>query len=800
MKFTLSWLKEHLETDATLTEITDGLTMIGLEVEGVEDRAAALKGFVTALVIEAKPHPDADKLRICKVDTGEETFEVVCGAPNARENMVGVFAREGMHIPGINVTLKKAKIRGVESSGMLLSEREMGLSDDHHGIVDLPAGTPIGAEAAEIMGLADPVIEIAITPNRGDCLGVRGVARDLAAAGIGTLKPLDATPVPGSFDSPVGVVLDFDEAHKDACPYFVGRVVRGVKNGPSPQWVQDKLTAIGLRPISALVDITNLMTIEYGRPMHVFDLAKCDGDIRPRMARDGETLLALDGKEYVLDSDMTVIADASRAEAIAGIMGGEESGCTETTTDVFIETAYFDPVRTAMTGRKLNLQSDARYRFERGIDPDLMIDATEIATRWMLDWCGGAASNIILAGEKPEISKTITFRPSRVASLGGVQVAAAEQERILSVLGFAIRKEADHWTVTSPGWRHDIVGEACIVEEVMRLNGFDKIPAVPLARQSDLPNPAWSPVQARHGMARRLLAQRGLREAVTYSFLPAAHADLFGGVPDSLRLVNPISADLDVMRPSILPNLIAAAARNADRGQRDADLFEVGPQYRDDTPEGQDMLATALRSGRTGHRNWATPPRSVDLFDAKADALAVLAAVGAPVDKLQISADAPDWYHPGRSGALRLGPNVLAWFGEIHPRVLKALGLKSAAAGCEIFLDRVPFPKKQAPTTRPRLDLSALQPVERDFAFVVDAEVKAVDLIRAVYGADKVLITDVRVFDQFIGGSLGDGKKSLAVNIVLQPTDQTLTEQDLEALAKKLVAAVTKATGGLLRG
>ncbi|CCQ72707.1 phenylalanine--tRNA ligase subunit beta [Magnetospira sp. QH-2] len=800
MKFTLSWLKEHLEIDAPLKEITDGLTMIGLELEGVEDRAAALKGFVTAKVTAAERHPDADKLQLCTVDTGSETFQVVCGAPNARAGMTGVFAREGMYIPGIDVTLKKAKIRGVESRGMLLSEREMGLSDDHQGIVDLPEGTPIGEEAAAIMGLGDPIIEIAITPNRGDCLGVRGVARDLAAAGIGILKPLDATPVPAAFDSPVGVTLDFDEAHRDACPYFVGRMVRGVKNGASPQWVQDKLTAVGLRPISALVDITNLMTIEYGRPMHVFDLAKCDGGIRPRMAKDGEKLLALDGKEYELDAEMTVIADQSRAEAIAGIMGGEESGCTETTTDVFIETAYFDAVRTAMTGRKLNLQSDARYRFERGVDPELMIDATEIATRWMLDWCGGEASNIIVAGEKPVTSKTIAYRPNRVASLGGVVVDESEQERILTVLGFGIDKGAETWTVTSPAWRHDIVGEACVVEEILRLHGYDNIPAVALERTTDLPEAAWLPTQARHVAARRLLAQRGLREVVTYSFLPEGHAELFGGVDDSLRLVNPISADLNVMRPSILPNLIAAAARNADRGFRDADLFEVGPQFRDDTPEGQDVMATGLRSGRTGHRNWANPPRGVDAFDAKADALAVLAAVGAPVDKLQVSTDAPGWYHPGRSGCLRLGPNVLATFGEMHPKVLKALGLKAAAAGYEVFLDRVPFPKKKAATTRPRLDLSAFQPVERDFAFVVDTDVKAGDLMRAVRGADKVLITDVRVFDQFIGGNLGDDKKSLAVNIVLQPTEKTLTDQDLETVAAKVVAAVEKATGGALRG
>ncbi len=801
MKFTLSWLKDHLDTEASVTEITDTLTMIGLELEGIEDRGAALAGFVVARVTEAKPHPNADKLRLCTVDTGSETFQVVCGAPNARTGMKGVFAREGMYIPGLDATLKAAKIRGVESHGMLLSEREMGLSDEHEGIVDLPSDAPVGAEAAEAMGLDDPVIDIAVTPNRGDCLGVRGIARDLAAAGLGSLKPLPIDPVPATFESPVRVHLDFDDAHRDACPYFVGRMLRGLKNGPSPQWVQDRLTAVGLRPISALVDVTNLMTLEYGRPMHVFDVAKVSGDIRPRLARDGETLLALDGREYTLDSGMTVIADEARAEAIAGIMGGEESGCTDATTEVFIETAYFDPVRTAATGRKLNLPSDARYRFERGVDPDFMVDATEIATRLILDWCGGEASEIMELGEKPLVSKALSHRPTRVATLGGVDVPAEKQKLILEALGLRINDGGEAWEVITPSWRHDIVGEACLVEEILRLNGYDAIPTVALPRESDLPAPALSDTQARRARARRLLAARGLREAVTYSFMPSPLAELFGGGSDRLRLVNPISADLDAMRPSILPNLIAAARRNADRGLRDVALFEVGPQFRDDTPDGQDVVTTALRGGRTGHRNWAAPPRSVDAFDAKADALAVLEVAGAPVDNLQISLDAPTWYHPGRSGALRLGPNVLAWFGEIHPRVLKAMDAKGPMVGCEVFLDRVPAPKRRkAGTARPKLDLAPLHPVGRDFAFVLDAGVKASDLIRAVKAADKALISDVRVFDLFEGGGLGEGRKSLAVNVVLQPVEKTLTDAEIEAVAARVVAGVEKATGGTLRG
>ncbi|MGB0747568.1 MAG: phenylalanine--tRNA ligase subunit beta, partial [Magnetospiraceae bacterium] len=720
MKVTLNALKTHLETDADLDTITHTLTMIGLEVEGVEDRAAGLGDFVVAHVEKAEPHPNADKLKLCTVNTGTETFQVVCGAPNARTGLKGVFATEGSYIPGTGITLKKASIRGVESSGMLLSEREMGLSEDHTGIVDLPADTPIGAKAVDILGLDDPVIDIGITPNRGDCLGARGIARDLAAAGLGTLKPLDAAPVPGSFDSPIGVKLDFTEETADACPYFVGRYVRGVKNGPSPQWVQDRLLALGLRPISALVDITNLMTLEYGRPMHVFDADKVTGDIHARLAKAGETLVALDDKEYALTPEMTVIADDTAAEAIAGVMGGAASGCTETTVNVFIETAYFDPVRTAMTGRALNLQSDARYRFERGIDPSFMVDATEIATRWMLEWCGGEPSHLVITGAEPQTGKEILLRGTRVKTLAGVEVPAAEQARILETIGCVVNSTPDGFICQTPSWRHDIEGEACLVEEVVRLNGFDRIPAVPLTPSGSLPTAALTPLQTRRVKARRLLAARGMVETVTYSFMPSAPAELFGEIPDSLRLSNPISADLDVMRPSILPNLITAAGTNADRGVPNADLFEVGPIFGDDTPEGEEIVATGIRSGQTGPRHWSQPPRPADVFDAKADALAVLGAAGAPVDKLQAAPDAPAWYHPGRSGVLRLGPkNVLAVFGELHPRILTAMGVKGPMAGFEVYIDRVPLPKAAKSKTKPHLTLPSLHPVDRDFAFVV---------------------------------------------------------------------------------
>ncbi|MCB2102130.1 MAG: phenylalanine--tRNA ligase subunit beta [Rhodobacterales bacterium] len=800
MKFTMSWLKDHLDTDASVQEIADALTMLGLEIEEVVDRSAGLESFVTARVVTAEPHPNADKLRVCTVDNGTETFGVVCGAPNARAGMVGVFAASGAYIPGTGITLKKAAIRGVESNGMLLSEREMGISDDHTGIVDLPADTPIGQPAVAALGLDDVLIDIAITPNRGDCLGVRGVARDLAAAGMGTLKPLAAEPVPGAFASPVAVNLNLPEGARDACPYFVGRYIRGVKNGPSPQWVQDRLRAVGLRPISALVDITNLMTLEYGRPLHVFDAAKVTGNVQARLATPGETLLALDGKEYTLDGEMTVIADDARAEAIAGVMGGEESGCTEATTDVFLECAWFDPIRTAMTGRKLQLQSDARYRFERGIDAAFMVDGTEIATRLILDFCGGEASHLVIAGAEPAWQRSIAFRPARVAALGGADVPEDEIRRILSVLGFGITGDGDSLSVSVPAWRNDIVGEADLVEEVVRVFGYDNIPAVAMERQTDLPVVVLTLAQQRRSRVRRLLATRGLVEAVTYSFMPAERARLFGGGQESVILVNPISADLDVMRPSILPNLMADAGRNADRGVADAALFEIGPQYAGDAPEDQVMVAAAVRSGRTGHRNWAQAPRPVDVFDAKADALAALDAAGAPVDKLQVFAEAPAWYHPGRSGTLRLGPKtVLAAFGEVHPRILKALDVKGPMAAVEVFLDAVPEPKAAKSAARPHLELPNLQPVERDFAFVVGRDVPAAKVIAAARSADKGLIVDVRVFDLFAGGSLGADEKSLAVNVVLQPLEKTLTDADLEALSGKVVASVEKATGGRLR-
>jgi phenylalanyl-tRNA synthetase beta chain len=801
MKFTLGWLKEHLETEATLDQITERLTMVGLEVEKVTVRDEGLETFVVGHVIEAKQHPDADRLRVCQVDTGTETVELVCGAPNARTGMKGVFAPSGSYIPGTGITLKPTEIRGVLSNGMLLSEREMGLSDEHDGIVDLPEDTKTGAAAVEVMGLDDPIIEIAITPNRGDCLGVRGIARDLAASGIGSLKPLANGPVPGTYKSPINVSIDLDEPNEKACSMFVGRYIRGVQNGESPAWLKDKLLAVGLRPISALVDITNLITMDLCRPLHVFDVAKVDGNINVRMGKPGEKLLALNGNEYEIDESMCVVADNSRAEALGGIIGGEESGCTSETTDVFLECAFFDPIRTAMTGRKLQIISDARFRFERGVDPAFLINGAEIATRLILDLCGGEPSELVIAGEEPEWKKDIVLRPSRVKDLGGVDVSLDEIQRILLVLGFEVSGNNGDLTVSVPSWRSDIVGEACLVEEVVRIFGFDKIPVVPVHPDGALPQPALLTNQRRHSQARRVLAGRGMVEAVTYSFLSEERANLFGGATENVTLVNPISSDLGIMRPSLLPNLMDAAKRNADYGIDDISLFEVGPQFSGDKPEDEIFVAAGIRVEKMGERNWAQNARSIDAFDAKADALSVFADLGAPTGNLQVFTDAPDWYHPGRSGSLKLGPkNTLAHFGELHPGIVRKLGLKGPVAGFEVFVDSLPQPKAKKSAAKSVLELSQYQRVKRDFAFVVDEDVNAANIMRAAQGSDKKLVTDVKVFDLFAGGNLGDGKKSVAISVTLQPMTNTLTDAEIEAVADGIVKNVNKQTGGVLRG
>lgn len=802
MKFTYNWLLEHLNTEKTQAEIIEKLSMIGLEVEGVENRAKGLETFKVAEIVEAEQHPDADKLKLLKVYNGDETFQVVCGAPNVRKGLKGVFATSGSYIPGLDVTLKPTKIRGIESFGMMMSEAEMNLSEDHDGIIDLPADTPVGALAVEVMGLTDPIIEIAITPNRGDCAGVRGVARDLAAAGYGSLKPLNTDAVEGKYESPIKVHLDFDKDSINACTQFVGRHIRGVKNVESPKWLKDKLLAVGLRPISALVDVTNLFSQGLCRPLHVFDANKLDGDIHVRFAKDGETMLALDDKEYSLDASMTVVADTKNPHALGGIMGGEDTGCKDDTTDVFLECAFFDPIRTAITGRKLDINSDARYRFERGVDAAALVVSTEMATRLILDLCGGEASNLVVAGEEPSWKRTITLRKERVKQLTGVDVPESEMVRILEVLGCILDDKGDIFEVQPPSWRSDIELEACLVEEVIRVYGYEHIETISLVRETSLPTVALTPLLQKRDSARRTLVSRGVSEAVTYAFLPEKQAKLFGWTDENLRLTNPISADLEIMRPSLLPNLLSACQRNNDRGLSNGCLFEVGPQFDGDSADQQPVVVCGVRTGQTAARNWAEAPRKVDVFDAKADVIAVLEAAGAKVDNLQVDAGtAPAHYHPGRSGALKLGPkNTLAYFGELHPGVLTKMGYKGVAVGFELFLDAIPAPKaKKSGALRPLLKLSAFQSVDRDFAFVVDADVAASKIIQSAKTADKKLISGVTIFDVYEGENMEEGKKSIAINVTLQPTTETLTDEVIQAICDKIVTSVAKNTGGVLR-
>jgi len=805
MKFTLSWLKEHLDTKASLAEICAAVTEIGLELESVDDRAAKLAPFIVGYVVEAKKHPDADRLRVCIVDTGKDQVQVVCGAPNARTGMKGVFARAGTTIPGTGVLLKSGIIRGQASNGMLCSAREMGLSDEHDGIIDLPEDATVGAPFAALIGLDDPVIDVAITPNRQDCLGVRGIARDLAAKGIGTLKPRRIEPVKPSFKSALTVRLDLPAEASNACPLFVGRHIRGVKNGASPKWLQQRLTAIGLRPISALVDVTNLLTFDVSRPLHVFDASKVTGGIVVRLSRSGETIAALNGKSYTLTGNETVISDESgAAEGLGGVIGGEQSGCTEATTDVFVEAALFDPIRTAQTGRTHQIISDARYRFERGLDPEAVIEGMEAATRLILEICGGEASELVIAGKAPEWRRSYRLRKDRVASLVGVDVPVAGQARILESLGFATRDGGDAFDVTPPPWRADINGEADLCEEVARIWGYDKIVAVSMPRILALPAPAITPGQRRVRDAKRCLAGLGLVEAVTFSFMQKDVAAMFGGTNPTLELLNPISADLDMMRPTIVPNLMLAAKRNADRGLGDSALFEVGPQFATDAPDGQSMMASGVRTGAAAPRSWGLPQRALDALDARGDALALLGVLGAPIENMQTTRDAPAYFHPGRSGSLRLGPKVIAVFGELHPRVLAKLDLKAPVVAFEVTLDAVPMPKAKAGRARPLLKLAALQPVERDFAFLVDSAVESEKLVRAFKGVGKEIasqatITAVSVFDLYEGKGMPEGKKSLALSVRLQPTERTLADAEIEAIAQRLIAAATKATGATLR-
>ncbi|WP_368186448.1 phenylalanine--tRNA ligase subunit beta [Aestuariibius sp. HNIBRBA575] len=797
MKFTLSWLKHHLDTSASVDDICDALTDLGLEVEGVEKPAEKLSDFTIAKVLHAEKHPDADKLKVCKVLSDEGETQIVCGAPNAREGITVVLAKPGTYIPGLDITIKVGNIRGVESFGMMASEREMELSDEHNGIIELPSGE-VGQKFSDWLAendpsKVDPVIEIAITPNRPDALGVRGIARDLAARGLGVMKDCTVDPVPATI--PAGINVTIDDDTLDGCPVFTGRVIRGVKNGPSPAWLQQLLKAIGLRPINFLVDVTNYFTYDQNRPLHVFDLAKVSGDLRVHRAAGGETLTALDDKEYTFQPGQMVISDANGPESVAGIMGGLETGCSDDTTDVFVESAYWDPVQIAYAGRALKINSDARYRFERGVDPAFTPVGLDHAVRMIVDHAGGEASDMIVAGTVPDVARAYKLDTDRVQSLVGMVIPADVQVQSLTALGFVM----DGDMAQVPSWRPDVQGEADLVEEVARIASLTKLEGVPLPVPAGLTQITTTPMQKRVATARRTTAALGYNECVTYSFIDRASATLFGGGDDATMLENPISSEMSHMRPALLPGLLQAASRNQARGFADMALFEAGDAFQGGEPGEQHTQITGILVGRTAPKDVHGAARAVDIYDAKADAEAILSSMGAPA-KVQILRGAEDWWHPGRHGKICLGPKkVLGIFGEIHPKILSEMNVKGPVVGFTLFPQDIPMPRKNS-ATRAAFIASDLQAVERDFAFVVDADVEAMTLVNAATGADKTLISDVRVFDEFIGGSLGEGKKSLAVTVRLQPKDATLKEADIEAVSAKIVEKVTKATGGALRG
>lgn len=788
MKFSLSWLKAHLETDADVATVAETLTRIGLEVEAIENPAEKLAAFRIAKVLSAAPHPQADKLQILSVDAGDGPMQVVCGAPNARAGLVGVFGAPGAIVPANGMVLKVAAIRGVESNGMMCSTRELELGDDHDGIIELASDAPVGQDYAGWAGLNDPVIDVAITPNRQDCMGVRGIARDLAAAGLGTLKRLAVPQIVGNFPCPTEIRTDDPEG----CPAFYGRVIKGVNNGASPEWMQARLKSAGQRAISALVDITNYVMLDLGRPAHAYDLSQLTGAVVARRAVEGETVTALNGKDYVLTSEMTVIADANGVHDIAGIMGGEHSGCSEDTSDVLLEIAYFTPERIAKTGQALALTSDARARFERGVDPAFLDDSLAILSQLILDICGGEASRVTYAGSPPAPQKTLRYDPAHSETLGGVRVVPDRQKEILEKLGFSVSPD---WQVNVPSWRRDVDGPADLVEEVVRIVGLDAVVSTPLARADGVAKPTATPAQKIERKVRRTAAARGLNEAITWSFLSEKEAGAFGG--GAWSLANPISEDMKVMRPSLLPGLLSAAQRNMDRGATSVSLFEVGRRYLTDAER---PTVGVVLAGDKAPRGWASgKAEKFDAFDAKSEALALLEAAGAPVGNLQVLGEAGDHYHPGQSGTLRLGPKtVLASFGALHPNTARAFDLDGPVMVAEVYLDAIPA-KRASGFMRSDYTPPALQAVTRDFAFLVPAELPAETLARAVRGADKANITGARLFDRFAGQGVPDGLVSLAIEVTLQPQEKSFTEADLSAISNAVVAAATK-LGAVLRG
>jgi phenylalanyl-tRNA synthetase beta chain len=805
MKFTLDWLKEHLDTSATPDEIGTALTQIGLELEGTENQGKALAAFVTAHIVSAEQHPNADKLRVCKVDAGTgEIIDVVCGAPNARTGLKSVFAFPGTYIPGKDMTIGVGNIRGQVSNGMLCSAAELELSNDHDGIIELPADAPIGARYVDYAGINGVVFDISITPNRGDATGVYGIARDLAAFGLGTLKSTDMSAVPSGGPSPIAPLPHlFSADEPKTVRKFGGRLIRGVRNGPSPDWLQARLRAVGLRPINRIVDITNLVSLGWGRPLHAYDADKFIGQPVLRNAREGETLDALDNKLYPLDASMTVIADDQGPLCLGGIMGGIRSGSTDQTVNVFMECASWDPELVARTGRKTGIVSDARYRLERSVDPALTEPGLELATRLVLELCGGEPCEPVYSGEDVFPSTVIEFPPAEVRRLTGLEVAPDRVLDILFRLGFEARENGDLLSVKVPSWRPDVTQKADLVEEVMRMVGVDNVPVQPLPRLHHVAPRVLTTIQNRRRIARRVLAARGLDEAVTWSFISHEEATRFGGGQESLQLANSIAADMTDMRPSLLPGLLAAARRNGNRGNADLALFEVGQVFLSDAPEGQHTYATGIRTGtaRVGGagRHWTGKAEPVGVFDAKADLAALLDSLGYDIDKVQVLPEPAPWSHPGRGGRVAQGPKTLGWFGELHPAWAAAMDIQSAVAAFELDLDALPEPRRKPSRTKPALALSDLMPLSRDFAFVVDRTVPAATILRAARGADKALIADATVFDVFEGAHVGEGKKSVAIEVTLQPVDRTLTDEEIENVSAAIVAAVTKTTGGVLR-
>jgi phenylalanyl-tRNA synthetase beta chain len=802
MKFTLSWLKDHLDTRASLEQITSTLTKIGLEVESVADPGKALKDFIIASVVSAEKHPNADRLKLCMVDIGEGApLQVVCGAPNARAGMKGVFAKPGTYIPGKDMMLQTGVIRGVESRGMLCSGAELQLSEESDGILDLPADAPVGASYADYAKLEDAVIEIALTPNRPDCAGVLGIARDLAAAGLGELKSEKLLPMKGNFPCPISLKIDLG-SNPQLCPAFAMRLIKDVKNTQSPEWLQQRLKAIGLRPISALVDITNYLTFDRARPLHVFDADKVKGALTVRRAAKGESFKALDGKTYTLDETMCVIADDEGVESLAGIIGGENTSCNEMTKNVLIECALWDPANIAQTGRKLGIKSDARYRNERGLDSQSTMPGLELATKLALEFCSGQASEIIMHDNISENTHPIHFPSTEVKRLTGADIPHQEAKIILKSLGFWLSGSEEEWHVAPPSWRPDVKVKADLVEEVIRIAGFERLKSTPLLRAGKVSAPVLTLLQKRRNTAQRALGVRGFTEAITWSFIPQKKAAMFGGGQEALNILNPISVEMASMRPSLLAGLIAGAKQNMDKGYSDLALFEVGQVFTGEKPEEQKWLASGVRSNlakTTGAgRNWLIKENPADAFDVKADCLATLAALGAP-ETMLITRDAPPWFHPGRSGTMRLGPIVIANFGELHPQILADYDITGRLAAFEIFLEALPTPKAKITRTKPKLQLSTLQPVHRDFAFIVDEKIDAAELLKAARSAEKTLIGKIGVFDVYQGRGIESGKKSIAIEVTLQPQDKTMTDAEIEEISQKIVAAVIKATGASLR-